>query len=110
MIDWPNKLVDDIARRRCVLFLGSGVSANSVNNLGEHPKTWTAVLKEGVLKLPNNVTKKQKDIINKRIKSGDLLLACELLRQYLGTDDYKELLKSEFFDKHFLKAKMPQNF
>ena len=92
MIDWPNKLVDDIARRRCVLFLGSGVSANSVNNLGEHPKTWTAVLKEGVLKLPNNVTKKQKDIINKRIKSGDLLLACELLRQYLGTDDYKELL------------------
>lgn len=106
MIDWPNKLVDDIARRRCVLFLGSGVSANSVNNAGEHPKTWTAVLKEGVLKLPNNVTKKQKDIINKKIKSGDLLLACELLRQYLGTDDYKELLKSEFFDKHFLKAKI----
>lgn len=50
MIDWPERLVEDIARRRCVLFLGSGVSANSVNKEGERPKTWTEVLKNGVLK------------------------------------------------------------
>lgn len=55
MIDWPERLVEDIARRRCVLFLGSGVSANSVNKEGERPKTWTEVLKNGVLKLPNRL-------------------------------------------------------
>ena len=106
MIKWPEKLVEDIARRRCVLFLGSGVSANSKNVDGIHPKTWIEVLKEGILKLPEDITKKQKEVINRSIKHGDLLLACELLRKYLGLDEYKDLLKLEFFDKHFLKAKI----
>ena len=104
MIDWPDKLVQDIARRRCVLFLGSGVSANSKNAAGERPKTWVEVLKLGINRLPNTVTKKQKGVVSKAINNGDLLLACELLRKHLGPDDYKDLLKSEFFDKHFLKA------
>lgn len=104
MIDWPDKLVQDIARRRCVLFLGSGVSANSKNADGERPKTWVEVLKLGINRLPNTITKKQKGVVSKAIKNGDLLLACELLRKHLGADDYKDLLKSEFFDKHFLKA------
>ena len=30
MISWPEELVTDIARRKCVLYLGSGVSANSL--------------------------------------------------------------------------------
>ena len=106
MIKWPEKLVEDIARRRCVLFLGSGVSANSINADGDHPKTWIEVLQEGISKLPEDITKKQKDVINRSIKHGDLLLACELLRKYLGPDEYKDLLKSEFFDKHFLTAKI----
>lgn len=106
MIKWPEKLVEDIARRRCVLFLGSGVSANSINADGVHPKTWIEVLQEGISKLPEDTTKKQKDVICRSIKHGDLLLACELLRKYLGSDEYKDLLKSEFFDKHFLTAKI----
>ena len=40
MINWPEDVVEDIARRRCVLYLGSGVSANSVNEKGETPATW----------------------------------------------------------------------
>ena len=39
-ISWPNSLINDIARRRCVIFLGSGISRNSVNATGLHPKTW----------------------------------------------------------------------
>ena len=83
---------------------GSGVSANSKNADGERPKTWVEVLKLGINRLPNTVTKKQKGVVSKAINNGDLLLACELLRKHLGPDDYKDLLKSEFFDKHFLKA------
>lgn len=68
MIDWPEKLIQDIARRRCVLFLGSGVSANSINADGERPKTWREVLESGIAKLPNTVTQKQKGVISKAIK------------------------------------------
>lgn len=46
MIDWPDKLIDSIARRRSVLFLGAGISANTQNRYGKHPATWEAFLKE----------------------------------------------------------------
>ena len=104
MITWPTKLVEDIARRRSVLFLGSGVSANSVNKDGERPKTWVEVLEEGVTRLPADVKKKQRDVVKNLIKRRELLLACELLRKYLGAEEYKDLLKEEFFDKHFQKS------
>lgn len=64
MINWPEKLIEDIARRRCVLFLGSGVSANSINEANDRPKTWTAVLELGITKLPEEVTKKQKNVLS----------------------------------------------
>ena len=48
MIEWPEKLVDSIARRRSVLFLGSGISANSENMSGKKPATWDAFLRQVV--------------------------------------------------------------
>lgn len=35
---WPDNLVDAIARRKCVLFLGSGISANLCNEEGGNIK------------------------------------------------------------------------
>ena len=46
MIDWPEYLIEAIARRKSVLFLGSGISANSCNDAGKHPLTWEAFLSE----------------------------------------------------------------
>lgn len=45
-MNWPDNLVDAIARRKCVLFLGSGISANSCNEDGKHPATWEAFLRD----------------------------------------------------------------
>ena len=45
MIEWPDLLIDAIARRRCVLFLGSGISANAKNIDGKKPPTWAEFLK-----------------------------------------------------------------
>ena len=39
-MNWPDKLVEIIARRQCVLFLGAGLSMNSVDAAGNHPKGW----------------------------------------------------------------------
>jgi hypothetical protein len=50
MIEWPDNLVDAIARRKCVLFLGSGISANSCNDEGKHPATWESFLKDILIK------------------------------------------------------------
>ena len=44
MIEWPDNLIEDIARRKCVLVLGSGVSKNSTNSKGIRPKDWNEFL------------------------------------------------------------------
>ena len=50
MIEWPDLLIDAIARRRCVLFLGSGISANAKNIDGKKPPTWAEFLKTVLIK------------------------------------------------------------
>jgi hypothetical protein len=44
MIEWDSELVQAIARRRCVVVLGAGVSRNSINNAGKIPDTWEEFL------------------------------------------------------------------
>ena len=46
MINWPNQLVEDLARRRAVLFLGAGVSRNSLSaNRLKRPPEWSEFLR-----------------------------------------------------------------
>ena len=40
---WPDNLVEELAYRRCLIFLGSGISATAKNDAGESPDTWGAV-------------------------------------------------------------------
>ena len=47
-MNWPDKLVEIIARRQCVLFLGAGLSMNSVDADGNHPKGWKDFLLMGL--------------------------------------------------------------
>jgi hypothetical protein len=95
MIDWPQDLIDDIARRRCVLVLGAGVSKNSKNAAGQRPKDW----KEFLMYASENIQGKTE--IRKQIKFGDYLTACELIKKQLGRDDFNSLVKQEFLIPQF---------
>jgi hypothetical protein len=53
MINWPKELIENIARRRSVIYLGSGVSMNSQSNSGRRPKTWAALLNGMLDNVPN---------------------------------------------------------
>ena len=56
-ISWPNSLINDIARRRCVIFLGAGISRNTVNAAGLPPKTWVEALESGMQQLYKETSK-----------------------------------------------------
>lgn len=76
MIDWPQQLVKDLARRRAVIMIGSGISKKSVGKDGARPPTWREFL-EGALDLqaaprPRHITS--------AIRNGDYLSACEWIR------------------------------
>lgn len=78
MIDWPDSLVSDIARRRAVIVLGSGISRHSKGDGGARPPTWKAFLKKAVEDCPERT---DLDPIEKAIETGDYLHACEWLKK-----------------------------
>ncbi|WP_027375590.1 SIR2 family protein [Chryseobacterium sp. UNC8MFCol] len=103
MINWPPNLISDIARRKSVLVLGAGVSKNSTNNVGERPKDW----KEFLISSSENLSGKSE--INRQIKSGDFLTACELIKKELGRDDFNTVIKDEFLNPRFNHAEIHQH-
>jgi hypothetical protein len=95
MINWPSSLVSDIARRRCVIFIGSGISKNSINAQGKSPKSWSEFL---------NFAKKSarsKTEITKLLKNNDFLTACEAIKMDIGQDQFNSLLIDEFLTPGF---------
>ena len=98
MIDWPDDLVDDIARRRSVLFLGAGVSKNSSNEHGERPKDWKEFLLHATERISDAANKQ---VVSDCIEASDLLTACELVRKHLRPDQFKTVLLEEYSDKRF---------
>lgn len=98
MITWPKSLVTEIARRRCILFLGAGVAASATNPDGKRPKEWKEFLKEAV-ELVNDLGKRSD--INKLIDQNKLLLALQAISDEADPGDYHGLLNRCFNDATF---------
>ena len=98
MITWPDDLVRDIARRRCVLFLGAGVSKNASNAAGERPMNWDEFLRNIALKITLD---DQRVAVEQCIGDGDLLTACEVARKALRRDIFTQELLHQFASKRF---------
>ncbi len=94
-IDWPEPLIDGIARRRSVIFLGSGISRNSEGKGGARPPNWLEFLTFALEKCPGD-TRHIKQAISKR----DYLSACEWLRTHLD-DRWHKVLREQFVDPKF---------
>lgn len=95
MISWPAELVDDIAKRRSVLYLGSGISASSKNDDGRSPATWKQFL-DNILKERRDKLGDCSEIINQLLSKENYLTACEIIVKHLGERDFGELSANEF--------------
>ena len=96
MISWPEELVADIARRKCVLYLGSGVSANSLSADGtKRPPTWDAFLR-GILDKRATELNAEIPVIDDLLTKRDYLTACEIIVDKLSERDFGELAADEF--------------
>lgn len=95
MIDWPEDVITAIARRRSVLFIGSGVSRNSTNDAGGRPPLWRDVLSRGIEKCPPP-HREMKQLLN----AGDLLTCCQLVRYRMG-HNWIPFLEDEFLHPNF---------
>lgn len=98
MITWPDYLVEDIARRQTVLFLGAGISKNASSKSGERPPDWKEFLSSVLCRISGDTT-----FISQLISENDYLTACEMIVNKLGYDFY-EYAKEKFlrpgYDSH----------
>ena len=94
-MNWPDNLVDAIARRKCVLFLGSGISANSCNEEGKHPATWEAFLRDILKKRPDKLNQHEV-VIERLLAEKDYLMAWEVIVDAIGENDFGDLAADEF--------------
>jgi hypothetical protein len=103
MISWPISLVREIAARRCVLFLGAGVSASATDpgDASNRPKTWPEFLAAATGLIQNP---KRKRIIAKLIKEKKFLLALQGIRDEANSADYRDLLNKNFNNPVFKES------
>ena len=100
MIEWPDSLVQDLARRRAVLFLGSGVSKNSVSEADAacHPPTWEEFLTLAMEGCPS-----PRQHIKRLLSQRDYLTACEIIKHKLA-DQWNPFIHEQFVAPRFLAA------
>jgi len=91
MIQWPQNVVDAIARRRAVIVIGSGISANSQTDDGARPPTWGSFLEATYRSLGRRVSH-----VSQALRRYDYLAACDFLRTELGAG-WADHLRNTFF-------------
>jgi hypothetical protein len=105
MITWPQTLIMEVARRRCILFLGAGVSASSKNAAGQRPKTWGEFLTAAV-GLVGDGNKRIE--INRFIDERRYLLALQAISQEADKADYQDFLTTNFNDNTYEPSELHQ--
>lgn len=102
-IEWPSELVDAIARRYCVVFLGAGVSRQSTNDRGDRPKTWREFL-DTALARTEGQTQSFRRAVRGLVNEKDYLLACQMIKDALGNQAFHNLVRDEYLNPGFQPA------
>ncbi|MFL9599657.1 SIR2 family NAD-dependent protein deacylase [Aeromonas dhakensis] len=100
---WPPRLIEDLARRRTIIVIGSGVSRHAVAADGvTRPPVWKEFLESAISKYERN---ERTEHIYKAIESGDLLHACEWIKNKYD-EDWAAFLRSKFITPRYSSGKL----
>lgn len=94
-MEWPNNIVEELAYRRCILFLGAGVSATSKNDRGESPETWKGFLNSVKTLIRNSVSEDER-FIEDMLNQNNYLLALQAIADLCDPGEYSKFLKDRF--------------
>ncbi|MGX4583044.1 SIR2 family protein [Paenibacillus chitinolyticus] len=110
-INWPENLIEEIAYRRCVLFLGAGISATARNDGGESPKRWGEFVTEA-MSLLNEPDQHKMDLkqnfIRKMVGKEDYLMALQTIFDSSDPGRYANFLRQAFSRPNFRASTVHQ--
>lgn len=104
-INWPANLIEEIAYRRCIIFLGSGISATSKNINGNKPPTWGKFIDE-IKKLMKDNTKADEEFIDNMIKQENYLMALQAIYDLSDPGAYNKYLKDTYARGGYLPSEV----
>jgi hypothetical protein len=102
MIQWPETLVADIARRRSVIVCGAGVSRNAANDAGQRPMLWAEFLEAACQSLDRSRAFKQ--AVRRLIRLQDYLTACEVVKEAMTPHGFHDFVRFQFVSPRFRHA------
>lgn len=92
---WPENLIEELAYRRCLIFLGSGISAMSKNDDGESPDTWGEFLHNIKSKM-KNPTSEDTEFVEEMLEKQNYLLALQAISDLCDSGEYSNYLKKQY--------------
>lgn len=92
MIEWKENLINELAHKRCVIFIGSGISVTAKNDKGQSPLTWGSFL-EKACSLSNGTSD---SFIKEMIEKENYLLALQAIKETSDPGEYSNFLKENF--------------
>lgn len=102
---WSDNLVEELAYRRCLIFLGSGISATAKNDDGESPDTWGAFL-DNVKSKMKNPSGDDKKFVEDMLKKQNYLLALQAIADLCDSGEYSNYLKSQYLRGKYKPSKV----
>lgn len=106
MITWPENLIEELAYKRALFVLGSGISATSQNEEGVRPKTWSDFLEDAKLLMENKNC--EVDFVDKMIAEKNFLMALQTIYADCDSGVYSDFLKKEFTRPKFQPSPIHQ--
>lgn len=86
-------LIEDLAAKRVILFIGSGVSASGVTRSGSRIKQWRSFLEYAATQL---IDEECKQLVNQYLDDNNYLFAAEVIKNSLPSTDWATLIQDEF--------------
>lgn len=104
MIKWPDTLSTELAERRCIVFMGAGVSMGSSSASGkDHPPNWENFLK-GALPAVSKVA--DRNYAKKLVAAKQFLDAAEVITECCDHADFDQYLRRTFVQPRFVASEM----
>lgn len=105
-MDWPVALTEEIAGRRCIFFLGSGVTANCTSSDGTRPPTWLLFLQKLKDTIPagTDVT-----VIDHLLAQTKFLDAAEIIRSKITSADFSRIVRESFVQPRYVPCSLHES-
>lgn len=106
-MEWSRDIIEKIAKRKAILFLGAGISANAISENGEkRPPTWKEFLYKCMTEISN---KKIIEYVEGLLDEKDFLTACEVNVNQIGSERFERVAREEFLTPRYKNHRIHEN-